>query len=340
MIRSSFRFCGAMLAAIFLVTPVFARPQTTAPATTEGDFVAHNFKFQSGESLPDVRLHYTTLGKPARDAQGRTTNAVLILHGTGGSGHQFLAPYFASELFGPGQPLDATRYFIVLPDGVGHGQSSKPSDGLHAHFPQYDYDDMVALHYKLLNDGLGVNHLRLLMGTSMGCMHSFVWSETYPGFMDAIMPLACLPVQIAGRNRIWRRMVMDAIRNDPAWKNGEYTEEPHEGLRTALDFLLIAGSAPIPMQKSLPTRDAADKYLDDYFKTRLATLDANDLLYAVDASRSYDPSANLEKIKPPVLWINSADDFINPPELGIAEREVKRIKNGKFILIPASENTH
>ena len=339
MIRSSFRFCGAMLAASFLVAPASARPQMTAPATTEGDFVVHNFKFHSGESLPDVRLHYTTLGKPARDAQGRTTNAVLILHGTGGSGHQFLAQYFAGELFGPGQLLDATRYFIVLPDGVGHGQSSKPSDGLHAHFPQYDYDDMVALHYKLLNDGLGVNHLRLIFGTSMGCMHSFVWGEAYPDFMDALMPMACLPVQIAGRNRVWRKMVMDGIRNDPEWKGGDYTTEPPQGLRIALDFLIIAGSAPQPMQKSMPTRDDADKYLDKYFHDRTSGLDANDFLYQVNASRNYDPSPQLEKIKAPVMWINSGDDFINPPELGIAEREVKRLKNGHFILIPASEQT-
>ena len=339
MIRPSFRFCDAMLAASFLVTVASARPQMTAPVTTEGDFIVHNFKFHSGESLPDVRLHYTTLGKPARDAQGRTMNAVLILHGTGGSGHQFLAPYFADELFGPGQPLDATRYFIVLPDGVGHGKSSKPSDGLHAHFPQYDYDDMVALHYKLLNDGLGVNHLRLIFGTSMGCMHSFVWGETYPDFMDALMPMACLPVQIAGRNRVWRKMVMDGIRTDPEWKGGDYTTEPPQGLRIALDFLIIAGSAPQPMQKSMPTRDDADKYLDKYFHDRISGLDANDFLYQVNASRSYDPSPQLEKIKAPVMWINSGDDFINPPELGIAEREVKRLKYGRFILIPASEQT-
>jgi homoserine O-acetyltransferase len=337
--RASFRFCDAMLAASFLVTVASARPQMTAPATTEGDFIVHNFKFHSGESLPDVRLHYTTLGKPVRDAQGRTTNAVLILHGTGGSGHQFLAPYFAGELFGPGQPLDATHYFMVLPDGIGHGQSSKPSDGFHAHFPQYDYDDMVALHYKLLNDGLGVNHLRLIFGTSMGCMHSFVWGETYPDFMDALMPMACLPVQIAGRNRLWRKMVMDGIRTDPEWKGGDYTTEPPQGLRIALDFLIIAGSAPLPMQKSVPTRDDADKYLDKYFHDRIGGLDANDFVYQVNASRNYDPSPQLEKIKAPVMWINSGDDFINPPELGIAEREVKRLKNGRFILIPASGQT-
>jgi homoserine O-acetyltransferase len=317
-----------------------AAQQTPVPTPAEGDFVVHDFKFRFGESLPELRLHYRTLGKPARDAQGRVTNAVLILHGTGGTGKQFLQPQFAGELFGPGQLLDTARYFIILPDGIGHGKSSKPSDGMHAHFPQYDYDDMVLAHYRLLTEGLGVNHLRLIFGTSMGCMHSFVWGETHPDFMDALMPMACLPVQIAGRNRLWRKMVMEAIRSDPDWKNGEYTSEPQQGLRAALDLLLIAGSAPLPMQKNLPTRDAADKYLDDYFKTRTDGLDANDLLYAVNASRNYDPSAQLEKIKAPVMWINSADDFINPPELKIAEREAARLKNGRFVLIPASEQTH
>ena len=307
--------------------------------TTEGDFAVKNFTFRSGETLPELRLHYTTLGKPVRNSHGRVTNAVLILHGTGGSGQQFLQPQFAGELFGPGQLLDATRYFIVLPDGIGHGKSSKPSDGLHAHFPQYDYDDMVAAHYHLLSAGLGVNHVRLILGTSMGCMHSFVWGETYPDFMDALMPLACQPVEIAGRNRIWRKMVMDAIRNDPGWKGGEYSAEPQQALRTALDFLLIAGSAPLYMQKTLPTRDAADKYLDDYFKTRLAGLDANDFLYQVNASRNYDPSPQLERITAHVMYINSADDFINPPELGIADREIKRVKNARFVLIPISDET-
>src|SRR5438034_1541455 len=309
------------------------------PATTESDFTVKNFKFHSGETLPELRLHYTTLGKPARDAQGRVTNAVLILHGTGGTGHQFLTLIFAAELFGPGQLLDVTRYFIILPDGIGHGKSSKPSDALHAHFPQYDYDDMVAAHHQLLSEGLGVNHLRLILGTSMGCMHSFVWGETEPDVMDALMPLACQPVQIAGRNRIWRKMVMDAIRNDPEWKGGEYSAEPQQALRTALDLLLIAGSAPLYLQKTLPTRDAADKYLDDYFKARMAGLDANDLMYAVNASRNYDPSPNLERITAPVMFINSADDFINPPELDIAATEIKRVKNARFVLIPVSDET-
>jgi homoserine O-acetyltransferase len=318
-----------------------ARAQQSSPyPSKEGDYVAHDFKFRSGESLAELRLHYTTLGQPTHDAKGRVNNAVLILHGTGGTGHQFFAKQFAGELFGPGQPLDITKYYVILPDGIGHGKSSKPSDGMHAHFPQYDYDDMVAAHHLLLKEGLGVDHLRLIFGTSMGCMHSFVWGETFPDFMDALMPMACLPVQIAGRNRVWRKMVMDAIRTDPDWKDGEYTEEPKRALRTANDFLIIAGSTPLPMQKSLPTRDAADKFTDDYFKTHTDTPDANDFLYQVNASRNYDPSPQLEKITARVMWMNSADDFINPPELGIAERESKRLKNGQFILIPLSENTH
>jgi homoserine O-acetyltransferase len=340
MIKLFRQFFGAVLVAMIWAARLSAAQQPPSAAATEGDFVVHNFQFHSGESLPELRLHYTTLGKAVRDAAGHTTNAVLILHGTGGSGKQFFQPQFADVLFGPGQLLDAARYFIILPDGLGHGKSSKPSDGMHAHFPQYDYDDMVAAHYRMLKEGLGVHHLRLVMGTSMGCMHSFVWAETYPDFMDALMPMACVPVGIAGRNRVWRKMVMDGIREDPEWKGGEYQEEPKQALRTALDFLLIAGSAPIPMQKALATRDAADQYLDDYFRTRFSALDANDLLYQVNASRNYDPSPQLGKIKAPVMFINSGDDFINPPELGIAEREIKKVQNAKFVLIPASEQTH
>lgn len=310
------------------------------PEPQEGDFVVHDFHFQSGETQPQVRMHYTTLGKPAKDSNGRTTNAVLILHGTGGSGHSLLRPIFAGVLFGPGQLLDANKYFIILPDNIGHGKSGKPSDGMHARFPQYDYDDMIALQQLLLEKGLGVNHLRLIMGTSMGCMHAWMWGETYPDWMDALMPLACLPVQIAGRNRLWRKMAIEGIRQDPDWKNGDYTAQPRAGLQLAADFLLIAGSAPLHMQEDLPTRDAADRFLDDSLKRTLATLDANDFLYAVSASRNYDPSAELDTIKVPVMFINSADDFINPPELGIAEREIKKVKNGRFILLPISGQTH
>lgn len=329
------------VAAAVVFSALFAAAQASPKySVTEGDFVAHDFKFRSGEQLPQLRLHYRTLGTPVRDAGGHVTNAVLLLHGTGGSGQQFLSPQFADELFGSGQLLDLAHYFIIAPDGIGHGKSSKPSDGMHAHFPQYDYDDMVLAQHILLTEGLGVQHLRLLFGTSMGCMHAFVWGETYPTFADGLMPMACLPIQIAGRNRVWRKMVMDAIRNDPDWKDGEYKEEPKQALRAAQELLVIAGSAPVLMQQKLPTQAAADKYVADAVEPRVATLDANDLLYQVNASRNYDPSSRLETISAPVLWINSADDFINPPELGIAERESKRLKNGTFVLLPISDKTH
>lgn len=312
---------------------------STWPTPQEGDYTIHGFHFQSGETLPEVRIHYSTLGNPVKDKNGRTTNAILILHGTGGTGHQFLQPIFAGELFGPGQLLDATKYFIVLPDNIGHGKSSKPSDGMHARFPQYDYADMIALQHELLEKGLGVNHLRLILGTSMGCMHSWMWGEAYPDQMDALMPLACLPVPIAGRNRMWRKMVIDGIRQDPEWKAGEYSTQPRAALQIAADFLIIAGSAPARMQEDSATRDSADKYLEDTIKRVSTGLDANDLLYAVSASRNYDPSAKLGDIKAPVMFINSADDFINPPELGIAEREIKNVKKGRFVLLPISEKT-
>jgi homoserine O-acetyltransferase len=316
------------------------QPAPTWPTPQEGAYVVRDFHFQSGETLPEVRLHYYTLGKPVKDANGRTTNAVLILHGTGGSGDNFFRPIFAGVLFGPGQLLDATKYFLILPDNVGHGKSSKPSDGLHARFPQYEYADMIALQHELVDKGLGVNHLRLILGTSMGCMHSWLWGEAYPEYMDALMPLACQPAQVAGRNRVWRKMVIDGIRQDPDWKNGDYTTEPRAGLQIAADFLIIAGSAPLHMQEDLPTRDAADKFLENSMKRITSSLDANDFLYAVNSSRNYDPSPKLETIRAQVMFINSADDFINPPELGVAEREIKRVKNGRFLLLPASEQTH
>ena len=335
--HSGIRLMMLALLAVLVCDSVLAQ-EAAHFAVTESEWVAHDYSFKSGEKLGELRLHYRTLGKPARDANGLVTNAVLILHGTGGSGAQFLQPQFADELFGEGRLLDVNRYFIILPDGIGHGKSSKPSDGMHAHFPQYDYDDMVAAQHLLVTEGLHVEHLRLILGTSMGCMHSFVWGETYPDFMDALMPIACLPVQIAGRNRVWRKMTMDAIREDPEWQGGEYKEEPKEALRTAQYLLTIAGSAPILMQKNLPTRDAADKYVEETEK-RSTTLDANDLLYQVNASRNYDPSGQLGRIAAPVMWVNSSDDFINPPELGIAEKEVKQLKNVMFILLQNPE-TH
>ncbi len=317
----------------------FAQEAASKFSPQEGDYVISDFHFESGETLPRLRLHYTTLGQPTRDSAGRVTNAVLILHGTGGTGHQFLLPQFAGVLYGPGQPLDVTRYFIILPDNIGHGKSSKPSDGLHARFPHYDYDDMVKAQHELVEKGLGVNHLRLIMGTSMGCMHSWVWGETYPDYMDAMMPLACLPVPIAGRNRMWRKMLIDGIQQDPEWKGGEYTTPPRAGIQTATDMLILAGSAPLLMQKNYPTREAADKYLGEITK-HYSSLDANDILFAVSSSRNYDPSAQLGKITAPVMFVNSADDFINPPDLGIAQEKIKEVKKGKFVLISASDQTH
>jgi len=344
MLPNSQPFPAMTLLAALLAAPLLGQsmPQgeQTWPTPQEGEYVVRDFHFRSGETLPEVRLHYYTLGKPVKDASGRTTNAVLILHGTGGSGNNFFRPVFAGVLFGPGQLLDATKYFLILPDNVGHGKSSKPSDGLHARFPQYEYADMIALQHELVEKGLGVNHLRLILGTSMGCMHSWLWGETYPEYIDALMPLACLPVQIAGRNRTWRKMTIEGIRQDPDWKNGDYTTEPRAALQVVADFLIIAGGAPLHMQEDFPTRDAADKNLEDTMKRITSTLDANDFLYAVSSSRNYDPSPKLETIHAQVMFINSADDFINPPELGIAEREIKRVKNGKFVLLPASKQTH
>ena len=330
-------------AALWLGAAASLAAQQAAPpppplAPQEGDFVVRKFRLGSGEVLQELRLHYTTLGTPARDAKGTVTNAVLVLHGTGGSGRQFLTPQFAGVLFGAGELLDASRYFVILPDSIGHGRSSKPSDGLHARFPHYDYDDMVRAQHVLLTEGLRVNHLRLVMGTSMGCMQSWVWGETYPDFMDALLPLACLPVEIAGRNRMMRKMIMDAIRTDPEWAGGEYPSQPR-GLRAALYVLLIMGSSPLQMQKTSPTRDAADKYLEDWLKARLATTDANDMLYQFDASRNYDPSPQLDKIQAPVMAINSADDLINSPEMRIAEQEIQKIKRSRFVLLPITDQT-
>jgi len=308
------------------------------PAPQSSDYVLHGFRFQSGEVLPELRMHYRTLGAAQRDEKGLVTNAVLILHGTTGNGSNFLRPEFAGELFGKGQILDTARYYIILPDSVGHGQSSKPGDGRHARFPRYGYRDMVEAQYKLLTEGLRVNHLRLLMGTSMGGMHTWLWGEIHPDFMDALMPLASLPTQISGRNRIWRRMIIDAIRTDPEWKNGDYEAQPH-GLRLAAETLFFMSSNPVQRQKDAPTLAQADNLLDAYVTNALKTLDANNVLYALEASGDYDPGPGLEKIQAPLLAINFADDLINPPELGILETEIKRVKRGRAIVMPASDRT-
>src|SRR5437588_783495 len=308
------------------------------PAPAEADYTIRNFKFTSGESLPELRIHYRTLGKPEKDAQGKTRNAILIMHGTTGSGAQFIRPEFAGELFGKDQPLDATKFFIVLPDGIGHGKSSKPSDGLHAKFPRYGYVDMVEAQFRLLTDGLGVNHARLVMGTSMGGMHTWLWGSAHSDFMDALMPLASLPTQIAGRNRAWRRMIIDAIRNDPEWRGGDYSAQP-QSLRTAAQMLWLMSSNPVLRQKDSPTLAKTDETLDKFVADYLKTGDANDALYALEASHDYDPSPGLEKIRAPLLAINSADDLINPPELGILEREIKRVPKGRAVVLPLSDKT-
>jgi homoserine O-acetyltransferase/O-succinyltransferase len=286
-------------AAALSQTPSSTPVSQNYPAPVEGDFVIPNFHFRSGETLPELKIHYRTIGTPKLDSSGIVRNAVLIGHGTGGAGTQFLSPQFGNVLFGPGQLLDAKRYFIILPDGIGHGGSSKPSDGLHARFPHYTYDDMVAAQYEMLTKKLGVKHLRLVMGTSMGGMQTWVWGETYPDFMDALMPLASNPVEIAGRNRVWRRMAMDAIRDDPEWRGGEYKTQPMRALNTAEDLLLLAGSAPLFWQKQAPTRDAADKFYADRLKAAVKRLDANDLLYQLDSSCEYNPAPRLDSIKAP-----------------------------------------
>ena len=308
------------------------------PTPAEGAFVLKDFRFRSGETLPELRLHYRSLGRPERDAQGVVRNAVLIMHGTGGSGAQFIRPEFAGELFAAGGLLDVAKYFVILPDGIGHGQSSKPSDGLRAKFPRYGYLDMVEAQYRLLTEGLGINHLRLVMGTSMGGMQTWLWGARYPTFMDALMPLASLPTQISGRNRVWRRIVIDVIRHDPAWRNGNYSTQP-PSLRTAEEVLYLMSSNPVLRQRDLPTLAASDAGLDTSIAASLKGDDANDVLYQVEASRDYDPGPDLEKIRAPLFAVNSADDLINPPELGILEHEITRVAKGRAVVVPLSAET-
>jgi homoserine O-acetyltransferase len=321
------------------VLTLFAAAASAQVQPVERDFVVGNFRFASGETLPSLSLHYRTLGTPQRDASGVVTNAVLILHGTGGSGAGFLSQNFGGRLFGTEQLLDAAKYFIVLPDGIGHGKSSKPSDGLHARFPKYTYADMVRLEHLLVTDGLKVNHLRLVLGTSMGAMHCWMWGEMYPDFADGLVPLASAPTEIAGRNRIMRKMIMDSITSDPAWQNGEYKEQPRQGLTGALNLLLMMTSSPLQWHKTAPTHAAADQWYADQIRTRLASTDANDMWYQFNASRDYNPEPALETIRSAVLAINSADDVVNPPELGLMERLMPRVKRGTYVLIPTSDQT-
>jgi len=355
-LNKAVRVAISALAVVLATTAAPARNATAAkskpaakPAATpapppmrprEGDFVLRDFKFRSGESLTELKIHYLTLGRPLRDSSGSIANAVLVLHGTGGTGRQFLSPQFANVLYPPGGLLDTTRTYVILPDGIGHGRSSKPSDGLKMKFPKYDYDDMVEAQYRLVTEYLGVKKLRLVMGTSMGGMHTWVWGETHPDAMRALMPLGCNPIEIAGRNRLWRAMVLDAIKSDPAWHDGDYVNQPSSGLRAAADLLIIAGTAPALMQREMPKRDSVESYLDRTLPARIAQLDANDLIYQIDASRNYNPEPDLEKITAPLVWVNSGDDFINPPELGIAEKLMPRVKHGRYVLVPASDRTH
>jgi homoserine O-acetyltransferase len=336
------RFLHRLTALVALAMPLALLPAQAAPswarAGRQGDATFRDVQFRSGERLPELKVHYTTLGTPRKDARGIVRNAVMILHGTGGAGRSFLSNGYAGELFGPGKLLDSSSYYIILPDGIGHGGSSKPSDGLHARFPRYNYDDMVQAQFRLLTEHLGVNHLRLIMGTSMGCMHAWVWGYTYPDFMDGLAPFACVPQQIAGRNRMVRTMAMDFIRNDPAWKGGEYTAPP-PGLRSAMGMLFLMSSAPLVQQGQAPTREKADSVIRAYLDARVQATDANDFLYQFDASRDYDPSTHLGAIRAPALFINSADDFVNPPELGLAEQYAKQMPHTTFIMLPITAET-
>jgi homoserine O-acetyltransferase len=320
-------------AALVVLALAFAAACCAAdyPKPVEGDYTIRDFHFHDGETLAELKLHYYAIGKPS------ATEAVLIMHGTGGTGHGFDSQGFGGELFGPGQPLDASKHFIIMPDGIGHGGSSKPSDGMRAHFPKYCYHDMVTADYRLLTEHLGVKHLRLAMGTSMGAMHSWVWGEMYPEFMDALMPLASAPVEIAGRNRLLRDMIMDAIRSDPDYKNGDY-DRPIHGLRGAQYGLTMMTSSPLQMQKQYPTRDKADAGFNRLMETAMSK-DANDTLYQFASSSDYNPEPELEKIKARLIAVNSADDAVNPPELGILERCIKRVKYGRYVLIPTSDET-
>jgi homoserine O-acetyltransferase/O-succinyltransferase len=308
------------------------------PEPTQGDHVLREFPFSSGETLPELKIHYRTLGTIRKDQDGVVRNAVLILHGTTGSGANFIRPEFAGELFGKGQLLDATRYFLILPDGIGHGGSTKPSNGLRAKFPNYGYRDMVEAQYRLVTDGLQVNHLRLVMGTSMGGMHTWVWGQAHADLMDALLPLASLPSQISGRNRAWRRVIIDAIRYDPSWEHGDYRSQP-EALRTAAEMLFLMSNNPVERQREAPTREQADRVLDEFVSRTLRTSDANDVLYALESSRDYDPAPGLERIRAPLLAINFEDDLINPPELRILEKEIGRVRHGKAIVMPRSDRT-
>ncbi|HZP77442.1 MAG TPA: alpha/beta fold hydrolase [Pseudolabrys sp.] len=301
------------------------------PAPQQGEWIAHNFKFHTGEVMPELLLHYTTIGNPSGQP-------VLVLHGSGGSAQSMLTASFADELFGPGQPLDATKYFIILPDSVGHGKSSKPSDGLKAKFPQYDYADMVEAQHLLLTEGLKIRHLRLIIGNSMGGMQTWLWGEKFPGYMDTLVPMASQPTPMAARNWMMRRLMLESIRNDPAYNNGNYTAQPPAMKYAIAMFGVATSGGTLATQKAAPTAEKADALVDQRLATPI-TADANDFLWQWGSSRDFDPSADLDKITAALLAINSADDERNPPETGVTVKAIARIKNAKLFLIPASEET-
>ncbi|MFN3945572.1 MAG: alpha/beta fold hydrolase [Allosphingosinicella sp.] len=334
------RLARLLLAAFALhATPVAAQEVDYAAQLTEGEARFANFAFKSGATLPELRIHYATLGTPRRDASGRIVNAVLALHGTGGSGRQFLQPQFAQELFGPGQPLDISRHYVILPDNIGHGRSSKPSDGLRMRFPAYGYGDMVEAQRRLVADHLGIARLRLLIGTSMGCMHGFVWGQRHPNAVQAMLPMACLPTEIVGHNRMWRKAAVHGIMQDPAWRGGDYEAQPVLGLRTAVSLLQVAGFAPLHLQRAYPTREAAEQFIVQRIEGDIPNRDANDLIYQLESSRGYNPWPDLERIAIPMTWINSSDDFINPWDYGIAERAAERLPDARYVLIRATDET-
>lgn len=308
------------------------------PGQTEGDFLVKDFHFRSGETLPDLRLHYVTLGTPHRNSSREIDNAILLLHVTGGDGSDFLAPSFSSPLFGPGQPLDVTKFYLIIPDSIGHGKSSKPSDGLRAHFPHYDYEDMVAAQYRLVTEKLGVRHLGLVMGFSMGGMEAWLWGERYPDMMDGLLPFGALPVEIAGRNRLTRRIIIEAIRHDPEWKNGDYEQQPHLASRLAPLIGMMIGN-PITQYEKYPTRAATDAWYEQIVQRAYAT-DTNDKLYYYDASSDYNPSPDLEKIRAKLLLILFADDQVNSPAFEVLDREMPRVRNGRYVIIPAGKQSN
>ena len=301
------------------------------PAPSPGEWIVRDFRFHTGEVLPELRLHYTTVGAPSGEP-------VLVLHGSAGAGANMLNASFAGELFGPGQPLDANRYFIILPDALGAGKSSKPSDGLRAGFPKYNYDDIVQAQYRLVTEHLGLRRLRLVLGSSAGGMQTWLWGVTYPDFMDALVALASQPVEVAGRNWITRRMLIDTIRNDPEWNGGNYTKQPRSLQAAQMYFSMATSGGTQAIYKAAPTQEKADQLIEQRLKENRSA-DANDLIYQYEASRGYNPAPKLESIKARLLAINSADDERNPPELGILEREIKRVKQGRYVLVPGSEAT-